>query len=56
MAGMTLRQQGILTAIGSGGGLLFGLLWYFVWGCEHCARGSSALSPVLFSALCGGDQ
>lgn len=50
---MILRQRLLLSTIGGSVGLLFGLLWYFTWGCDRCVQGSSPLTPIVFVTLCG---
>ncbi len=40
-----------LWAIGTVAGLVFGLGYFYVWGCRKCAKNAS---PVSIALVCGG--
>jgi hypothetical protein len=44
----------LLWLIGGGAGLVFGLSYWFAWGCRNCASQNSALGIVGFCVVVGG--
>ena len=50
---MRMTSRWFLPLIGSGGGLFFGLTYWFAWGCRNCAKDNSPYGIVAFSVVCG---
>jgi hypothetical protein len=43
----------VLSAVGGALGLVLGVVWYYAWGCRHCAAGSTVAQIIVFSVACG---
>ena len=48
-----MRDRLLLTGIGSGGGLLAGVSYWFAWGCRACAKGKSPWEVIAFMTIMG---
>ncbi len=35
-------------------GGLFGVAWWFLWGCQFCAPGGTPYGPLVFTTVMGG--
>lgn len=48
-----MRERFMLSSVGGAAGLAVGVLWYYAWGCRHCAAGNTVVQVIAFSLLVG---
>jgi hypothetical protein len=50
---MTKRPWMTLWAVGAGFGLIFGLTYWYAWGCRNCAKDNSPVALIAFCVVVG---